>query len=107
MPWTRIGASISCIVTVTPLPEGRVLVEIGTDAGRDVLDRAGIRIDDVPDGVRVDAETRAKATFPPRPFIERAIARIDTGRVTEAEWHALGPACFACTGCTSGSATSR
>jgi formate hydrogenlyase subunit 6/NADH:ubiquinone oxidoreductase subunit I len=88
-------------LAVTPLPDGRVLLEIGTDAGRDVLDGAGIRIDDVPDGVRLDAETRAKATFPPRPFIARAIARIDAGRVTDAEWHALGPACFACTGCTS------
>jgi formate hydrogenlyase subunit 6/NADH:ubiquinone oxidoreductase subunit I len=88
-------------LAVTPLPDGRVLVAVGTAAGRDVLDRSRIAVTDVPDAVRLDAEARAKATFPARPFIARAIARIDEGNVTEGEWHALGPACFACTGCTS------
>jgi hypothetical protein len=96
-PFARNGFDLA----VTPLPDGRVVVAVGTAAGRDVLDRSGIGVTDVPDAMRLDAEARAKATFPARPFIARAIARIDAGNVTEGEWHALGPACFACTGCTS------
>jgi formate hydrogenlyase subunit 6/NADH:ubiquinone oxidoreductase subunit I len=42
----------------------------------------------------------ALASFPARPFIRRAIARISTRQITEAEWQALGPSCLACTGCT-------
>ena len=94
-------AGAGCDLAATALADGRVLVEVGTDAGRRVLERARVDVADVADTLRADAEARAKATFPPRPFIARAISRIDAGRVTDAEWHALGPACFACTGCTS------
>jgi formate hydrogenlyase subunit 6/NADH:ubiquinone oxidoreductase subunit I len=96
-PFVRTGFDLA----VTPLQNARVLVEVGSDAGRRVLDRAGVRVADVPDALRIATEEHAKATFPPRPFIARTIRRIDAGLVTDAEWHALGPACFACTGCTS------
>lgn len=96
-PFARDGFDLAA----TALGDGRVLVEVGTEAGREVLDRAGLDVVELPDAVRDDVALRAKATFPPRPFVARAIARIDAGRVTDAEWHALGPACFACTGCTS------
>lgn len=88
-------------LAATPLADGRILLEVGSDAGGRVLATAEARIAEVPHAVRADAEARARATFPDRPFVARAIARIDAGRVTEGEWHAFGPACFACTGCTS------
>jgi formate hydrogenlyase subunit 6/NADH:ubiquinone oxidoreductase subunit I len=50
---------------------------------------------------REAAEARARASFPARPFIARAIARLDASAIGDEEWQALGPACFACTGCTS------
>jgi formate hydrogenlyase subunit 6/NADH:ubiquinone oxidoreductase subunit I len=42
----------------------------------------------------------AETSFPVRPAVARAIARVGAEAVTHAEWHALGPSCLACTGCT-------
>ncbi len=89
---------------LTPLPDGRVLVQTGSEAGGALLAAAGIPPGRVADDVvrlHATAEARAAATFPDRPFIARAIARIDARTIPDAEWHAPGPACFACTGCTS------
>jgi len=47
------------------------------------------------------AEAAARASFPERAFVARAQARLARGEIADAEWQALGPACFACTGCTS------
>jgi len=88
---------------LTPLPDGRVVIEAGSDAGAAVLAAAGVP----PAPLDADdlhayeaARAAAEASFPPRPFVARAIARIDAGAVADAEWQALGPACFTCTGCT-------
>jgi ferredoxin len=52
----------------------------------------------------VAAARAAAASFPARPFVAAAIARIDAGAgaapIVDGEWQALGRACFACTGCT-------
>ena len=96
-------ASAGFDLDLTPLPDGRVVVVAGTAAGRDVLATLGYTIAAPPaelqrahDAVRAAAE----ASFPARPAIARTIARIDAGAVTHGEWHALGPSCIACTGCT-------
>ena len=63
---------------------------------------------------RYQARRAAEATFPARPFIAAGIARINGQAGAPGvprsggapvpqlpEWHALGPSCLACTGCTS------
>jgi hypothetical protein len=89
---------------LTPLPDGRVVVEVGTAAGREALEHA--RLDaEGPDpatlAVLEGCERDALASFPARPFVRRTIERLDGGQIADDEWRALGPACFACTGCTS------
>jgi sulfhydrogenase subunit beta (sulfur reductase) len=99
-PFARAGFDLS----LTPLPGGRVLAELGTERGRAALDAARLAAEDA------DAEActafdaaaaRAWESFPARPFVRRAIERLDGHGIDDAEWQALGPACFACTGCTS------
>jgi formate hydrogenlyase subunit 6/NADH:ubiquinone oxidoreductase subunit I len=99
-PMARAG----CDLALTPLPDGSVLVEVATDSGMEVLRAAGMdaRPVDIAAKAALDAaEARARASFPARPFVSRAIARLDGGAVGDDEWRRLGPACFACTGCTS------
>jgi sulfhydrogenase subunit beta (sulfur reductase) len=88
---------------LTPLADDAVVVHVGTRRGGDVLASAGVATRPA-DGAAVAAlaaaEARARATFSPRPFVARGIARLDAGSVGDAEWAALGPACFTCTGCT-------
>jgi sulfhydrogenase subunit beta (sulfur reductase) len=101
-PFARTGFDLN----LTPLADGRVVVEIGSAEGRAALASAA-------PACEVDADARAAfataaaaavASFPARPAITRGIARINaergTERVGDAEWQALGPSCFACTGCT-------
>jgi formate hydrogenlyase subunit 6/NADH:ubiquinone oxidoreductase subunit I len=91
-------------LALTLLPDGRVLVEVGSAQGRSVIAAAGLRIEAVDErvrGMRRDVEMAARASFPERPFIARAKARLDAGEIRDEEWQALGPACLACTGCTS------
>jgi sulfhydrogenase subunit beta (sulfur reductase) len=88
---------------LTPLSDGRLVVVAGTAAGRSVLATLGCVVAALPDELRRAHEAAravAEASFPARPAIARTIARIDAGGVTHGEWHALGPSCIACTGCT-------
>lgn len=95
-------------LNLTPLPDGRVVVAWGSAAGRAVVAAA------VPSAPAVDADTAlavaalcaaAAASFPERPFVGRARARMDAApgaaAIHDEEWQALGPSCLACTGCTS------
>jgi formate hydrogenlyase subunit 6/NADH:ubiquinone oxidoreductase subunit I len=98
-PFARTGFDLS----LTPLAEGRVVVEIGTDRGRELMGAAHVLAQPFDRATRATYEAThaaALASFPARPFIRRAIARISTRQITEAEWQALGPSCLACTGCT-------
>jgi sulfhydrogenase subunit beta (sulfur reductase) len=89
---------------LTPLPDGRVFLRVGTRAGLEALAHAPLAIE-APDGAALAAfescRAAALASFPARPFVGRAITRVAERGVTDGEWQALGPACFACTGCTS------
>jgi formate hydrogenlyase subunit 6/NADH:ubiquinone oxidoreductase subunit I len=93
-------------LVLTRLGDGRIAVEGGTARGDAALAAAGIHtsaFDADTRAARAAAESAAVRSFPARPFIARAIARIDAPpptAVTDAEWQALGPSCFACTGCT-------
>jgi sulfhydrogenase subunit beta (sulfur reductase) len=94
-------------LALTPLADGRVAAVAGTDAGRAVLAAAGVAVAADPGALaaaRDAARRAAEATFPARPFIAAGIARINQRAgarpVSDAEWHALGPSCLACTGCT-------
>lgn len=85
---------------LTPLDGQRVVVTVGSTRGREVLAAAGL--DDARLGAALAAaEAEARASFPERPFVARAQARLERGEIGDAEWQALGPACLACTGCTS------
>ncbi|MGH7895392.1 MAG: 4Fe-4S dicluster domain-containing protein [Candidatus Binatia bacterium] len=98
-PFARTGFDL----TLTALPEGRVLVTAGSDAGTHLLEAAGLRLQPADGATRAAydaARARAEATFPARPEVRRTIERIDARTVPDAEWHELGPSCFACTGCT-------
>jgi formate hydrogenlyase subunit 6/NADH:ubiquinone oxidoreductase subunit I len=105
-------------LNLTPLSDGRVIVECGTAAGHAALQGAAIAASEN-DAATTDtlakAAASAVASFPDRPFIARALARMNASsvsgrrasrpatrdrRVSDAEWAALGPSCFACTGCT-------
>jgi sulfhydrogenase subunit beta (sulfur reductase) len=91
-------------LALTPLLDGRVVVGIGSEAGAACVVAAGLDAGDAlpPDVAAAHATARraSEATFPERPEIARAVARVDAGTVSHGEWHALGPSCFACTGCT-------
>jgi formate hydrogenlyase subunit 6/NADH:ubiquinone oxidoreductase subunit I len=96
-------------LNLTRLGDGRVHVAFGSGWGHDVLANTGLAAmtsdDDVAAGL-AEAERAARASFPARPFISRAIARInaapaDGGAVRDEEWQMLGPSCLACSGCTS------
>ena len=89
-------------VNLTPLDGGRVMVEIGTTRGREALASAAARPADRTASAAFEAaEAQARESFPPRPFIARAVERLNARVIGDGEWQALGPACFACTGCTS------
>jgi formate hydrogenlyase subunit 6/NADH:ubiquinone oxidoreductase subunit I len=91
-------------LNVTPLEDGRIVLEVATLAGRAALEGARLdtpTVDARARAARGHARAHALATFPTRPFIRRAIGRLNAGDIGDAEWRALGPACFACTGCTS------
>ncbi len=103
-PFTDTGFDLN----LTPLPNGRVVLQLGTDEGRAAFESADVTATAVTPADQealAVAATAAAASFPPRPFIARASARINakpgtSEAVADAEWQALGPACFACTGCT-------
>ena len=106
----------SCDIVVTRLHAGRLVLASYSDDGATLLHRAGLtpaHLDPDTRTALVVAEATAEATFPSRPFIARARARIDARErrvagdapaaatpIADAEWQRLGPACFACTGCT-------
>jgi sulfhydrogenase subunit beta (sulfur reductase) len=99
-PWPRAGFDLS----LAPLDDGRVAVEVASVAGLAALERAGVAVRSADAAVRAALERRrdaARASFPARPFVHRAIARVDARAIDDTEWRALAPACFACTGCTS------
>ena len=105
-PFARAGFDLN----LTPLPNGRVVVQFGTDAGRTAFASAGVAAAALtPSDQEALAATAAaaEASCPRRPFIGRAVRRINTepgasaeDAITDAEWQALGPACLACSGCT-------
>jgi ferredoxin len=81
-----------------------VLIELGSAGGREALASAGLPSTPLDGAARAAfeaAETAARASFPARPFIACAIERLDAHAIRHEEWQGLGPACFACTGCTS------
>jgi formate hydrogenlyase subunit 6/NADH:ubiquinone oxidoreductase subunit I len=102
-PFARGGFDLA----LTPLPDGRVVVDAGTDTGRTLL-RAlcghAPAVDAFTARLWSRAEADALATFPPRPYVTAARTRVDAGAadgaITDAEWQALGRSCLACTGCT-------
>ena len=99
-PFARMGFDLN----LTVLPDGRVFVEVGSAAGAGALERAGLapRPADAAAGAAFEGRQRAALeTFPPRRFVRRAIARVNEREIGDDEWQALGPSCFACTGCTS------
>jgi len=101
-PFARGG----CDLALTPLSDGRVVCHVGTAAGGAALARAGCTpaaLDGAACAALAAAQSRAEATFPARTALARGLARVRAGAaaVGDGEWRALGPACFACTGCTS------
>ncbi len=99
-PFAHAGFDLN----LTPLGDERVLIELGTARGREAFAAAGVPATpcDGPAGAALAAaEARARASFPARPFIARAVERLNAHAIGDEEWQALGPACFACTGCTS------
>lgn len=95
-------------LNLTPLADGRVVVAWGSAAGKAVVaaaDLAAVAVDDEVALLLADAAATAAASFPMRPYVARALARIDAapaaGPIADAEWQTLGPSCLACTGCTS------
>lgn len=57
-------------------------------------------VDDAARSAFAAAERHAVDSFPERGFIAAAIGRLGGAGIADEEWAALGPACFACTGCT-------
>jgi sulfhydrogenase subunit beta (sulfur reductase) len=99
-PFAHAGFDIN----LTPLDGDRVMVQLGSARGREAFASAGVSAPP-PDPAACtafdDAEARARESFPTRPFIARAVERLNARAIGDDEWQALGPACFACTGCTS------
>jgi formate hydrogenlyase subunit 6/NADH:ubiquinone oxidoreductase subunit I len=99
-PFARTGYDLSLL----PLPASRLFVEVGSEAGREALLQARLELEPADANARATFEAcrrDAVAGFPTRPYVGRAIRRVERGEVGDGEWQALGPACFACTGCTS------
>jgi len=95
-------------LALTALPDGRVVVTCGTAMGRALIAEAGVPgapFDAAAARAFAETETAARASFPSRPYVARALARVNAvpgaGAVADDEWQALGPSCLACTGCTS------
>jgi formate hydrogenlyase subunit 6/NADH:ubiquinone oxidoreductase subunit I len=98
-PFARGGFDLD----LTPLLDGRVVAVPGTPAGLNLLGVLGLVVEPPSPALAAayeEARERAEASFPARPALARAMARIDAGEVTHGEWHALGPSCISCTGCT-------
>lgn len=105
-PFAGAGFDLS----LTPLPDGRVVLQFGTDAGRTTFASAGVAaaaFTSADQAVFAATAAAAEASCPTRPFIGRALCRINAkpgaspgDAIADAEWQALGPACFACSGCT-------
>jgi formate hydrogenlyase subunit 6/NADH:ubiquinone oxidoreductase subunit I len=98
-PFARGGFDLA----LTPLVDGRVFVRCGTAGAEAILTAADLparAADPVMVAACDAAEAQAILTFPARPAVARTRARLDAHQITDAEWQALGPACFACTGCT-------
>jgi sulfhydrogenase subunit beta (sulfur reductase) len=103
-------ASAEFDLNLTPLPDGRVVLQFGSDAGRAILDTAGLAAASFTASdqhVLAATAATAEASCPTRPFIARALRRINARPgasaekvIIDAEWQTLGPACFACSGCT-------
>jgi formate hydrogenlyase subunit 6/NADH:ubiquinone oxidoreductase subunit I len=101
-PFARGGYDLA----LTPLPDGRVVCHVGSPAGGAAVARAGTgatALDGPTCAALAAAQSDAEATFASHPALARGIARVSGGApaVGDAEWRALGPSCFACTGCTS------
>jgi formate hydrogenlyase subunit 6/NADH:ubiquinone oxidoreductase subunit I len=95
-------------LNLTPLSDGRVVVAWGGRAGIEALHVAALGTTPVDDGTALllaETEAEAAATFPVRPYVARALARVNAApsaqAIADEEWQALGPRCLACTGCTS------
>jgi sulfhydrogenase subunit beta (sulfur reductase) len=95
-------------IALTQLSDGRVVLEAGSARGAAAVDAARLCTRAVEDETRAAvaaARSTAAASFAERPFIAAALERLDGRNAGEPvggpEWQALGPACFACTGCTS------
>jgi formate hydrogenlyase subunit 6/NADH:ubiquinone oxidoreductase subunit I len=95
-------------LNLTRLPDGRVVVQVASEPGNEMLEAAGLPAaafdEDTGRGFAA-ARVDAVASFPSRPFVRRAISRINAmgteSGVNDVEWRSLGRACLACTGCTS------
>jgi sulfhydrogenase subunit beta (sulfur reductase) len=99
-PFAREGFDLS----LTVLADGRVFVAVGSAAGFDALEHAGVALREADAPACAAFERRWSAaleSFPQRRFVPRAIARLNQRQITDDEWQAFGPSCFACTGCTS------
>jgi len=94
-------------LNLTPLPDGRVVLQFGSDAGRATFASTGVAgagLISTDHAAFAATAAAAEVRCPTRPIIRRALSRINTASASEAiadaEWQALGPACFACSGCT-------
>jgi formate hydrogenlyase subunit 6/NADH:ubiquinone oxidoreductase subunit I len=96
-PFAHAGFDLN----LTPLGDGRVAIEVGTARGQEALASARLATRALDGAALEAAERRARESFSPRPFIARAIERLNAHTIADDEWQALGPACLACTGCTS------
>jgi formate hydrogenlyase subunit 6/NADH:ubiquinone oxidoreductase subunit I len=105
-PFANAGFDLN----LTPLSDGRIVLQFGTDKGRAAFESADLTaaaVTPADQDAFAAAAAAADASFPVRPFIARAVARINApaaasraDAVGDAEWQALGPACFACSGCS-------
>ena len=96
-PFAHAGFDLS----LTPLAGDGVAIEVGTARGRDALVSAGVATRALDVTALEAVERRARESFRARPFVARVIERLNANAIADDEWQALGPACFACTGCTS------
>jgi sulfhydrogenase subunit beta (sulfur reductase) len=97
-------------LNLTPLPDGRVVLQFGTDAGRAAFASASetaAAFTPSDQAVLAAVAAAADTSCPSRPFVGRAVRRINAKpgapaeeAIADSEWQALGPACFACSGCT-------
>jgi formate hydrogenlyase subunit 6/NADH:ubiquinone oxidoreductase subunit I len=88
---------------LTLLGDTRVLLQLATESARRTFAAARLPVtpvDRAAEAAWAAAEARARASFPARPFVARAVDRLHRRAIDDAEWQARGPSCFACTGCT-------